>query len=150
MTPLTGRFAADFPRWSPDQLFRLAADIERYPDFIPWCKSARVLSEDGTERMVDNHFGIGPLDMHFLSRTVTRAPDSLDIAAADGPFQDFRLIWRFLPAATGCRVEADYQIAFRSPMLHGLAGIAIHEVERRVLKRFEERAAEVYGGGQPG
>lgn len=149
MKPLSGRFAADFPRWSPGQMFRLAADIERYPAFIPWCKSARVLSEDGVERVVDNHFGIGPVDMRFLSRAVTRAPDSLDIIAADGPFENFRLIWRFTAATTGCRVEADYEIAFRSPMLHGLAGIVIHEVERRVLRRFEERAAEVYGGGQP-
>jgi len=150
MKPLTGRFAADFPNWSHEQMFRLAADIERYPDFIPWCKSARVLSEDGTERVVDNHFGIGLAEMRFLSRAVTLAPDSLDIAAIDGPFESFRLIWRFAPAETGCRIEADYQVAFRSPMLQGLASLAIHEVERRVLRRFEERAAEVYGGIQPG
>lgn len=150
MKALNGHVSADFPGRSPDQLFRLAADIERYPDFIPWCKSTRVLCVDGAEQVVDNHFGIGPIDMHFLSRAVARAPDRLDIAAVDGPFTSFRLIWHFAAQESGCRVEAEYSLAFRSPMLQGLARLAIREVERRVMARFAQRAAEVYGAVQAG
>lgn len=148
MTALAGCFAADFPRWSCDQMFRLAADIERYPEFIPWCKSARVLSEDGGERVVDNHFGAGPVDMHFLTRSVAAQPHRLDIVASDGPFRSFRLIWTFTPApgtGDGCRIEAEYELSLRSPILQGLARLMIGEVERRLLRNFEQRAAALYG-----
>lgn len=150
MTPLAGRLVAEFPGRTPDELFRLAADIEGYPAFIPWCRSARVLREDGDERLVDNHFALGPAEMHFLSRAVARRPERLDIAAADGPFRSFRLIWQFQPIPGGCRVAAEYRVVFRSPLLQGLARLAVHEIERRVLKHFRARAAEVYGGAPAG
>lgn len=147
MTPLCGRFAADLPHWSCDQLFRLAADIERYPEFISWCTSIRVLSEDDGTRCVDNHFGAGPVDLHFQSRAVADPPHRLDITADDGPFHQFRLTWRFSPgAAGGCRIAADYEIAFRSPLVQGLARLSLAEVERRILRKFEERATALYGG----
>lgn len=141
---LTGRFTADFP-WSCAQLFALADDIERYPEFISWCKSARVLSEDGSGRVVDNHFGAGPVDLHFASRAVADPPHRLDITAADGPFRRFRLTWTFTREGAGCRVAAEYEVAFRSPMTQALAHFAIAEVERRVMRKFAERAEAVYG-----
>ncbi|MBT3703754.1 MAG: type II toxin-antitoxin system RatA family toxin, partial [Alphaproteobacteria bacterium] len=33
--------------YSPEQLFALVADVERYPEFLPWCVGARVRSNDG-------------------------------------------------------------------------------------------------------
>ena len=31
-----------FMPYSPEQLYALVADIEKYPDFLPWCVGARV------------------------------------------------------------------------------------------------------------
>ncbi|CAA7624460.1 type II toxin-antitoxin system RatA family toxin [Magnetospirillum sp. UT-4] len=146
MPELAGRFAAEFPRHSREQLFALADDIESYPAFIPWCRSARVVSQAGAERAVDNHFGAGPVDLSFRTRAIAAPPDSLEIASEDGPFRRFHLVWRFLDrAGGGCRVEAEYRLAFRSPMLQALARLAVHEAERRIVARFRDRAAALYG-----
>lgn len=143
---LRGAFSAEFPRWSCEQLFALATDVESYPRFIPWCKSARVLSEEGCSREVVNHFGAGPAELTFRTRAVSTAPERLEIMSADGPFRRFALTWSFAPMeGGGCTVRADYVIDFRSSVLQGLAHLTIREVERRIVRKFRDRAAEMYG-----
>ncbi|MCA1908729.1 MAG: type II toxin-antitoxin system RatA family toxin [Magnetospirillum sp.] len=138
---LRGRFAADFPGLAASQLFAIASDIESYPRFIPWCRSARVLAADGAVRRVDNHFGAGPVDMRFVTRAEADEPRALSITSDDGPFRSFRLDWRF---ADG-HVEADYSIALRSPLLQGLAVFAMPEVERRIVSQFRQRVEALHG-----
>ncbi|MGE5516490.1 MAG: type II toxin-antitoxin system RatA family toxin [Bacteroidota bacterium] len=148
MLPVTGRVAAEFPTYTVEQMFALAADIERYPQFIPWCRDARVVARDGDVWQVDNHFGAGPLDAGFRTRAHASAPHRLEITADQAPFRSFRLEWRFeaLPAG-GCRVVAEYDVVLRSPLLHGLARVAMPEASRKIIHRFQERAATLYGRG---
>lgn len=146
MSAVTGRLAAAFPGYSAAQLFALAADIESYPHFIPWCRRARILVRDGDVWQVDNHFGAGPVDAGFRTRAVVTPPDRLEITSDQAPFRAFRLLWRFadLPEG-GCRVEAEYELSLRSPLLHGLARLAMPEASRKIMDRFRHRAAELYG-----
>jgi coenzyme Q-binding protein COQ10 len=147
MRPLAGGLAADFPGTDCARLFDLAADIESYPRFIPWCRSARVLSRDGGAWEVDNHFGAGPVDVRFRSRAVPDPPGRLEITSADGPFRSFRLVWTFAAlAGGGCRVAADYAVEFHSPLLRLLAGLGAHEAGRQVMDTFRARARTIYGG----
>lgn len=150
MSAVTGQVAADFPEFTSEQMFALAVDIERYPAFIPWCRRACILSRDGAVLEVDNHFGAGPLDAGFRTRAVAQPPHRLEITADQPPFRHFRLVWRFEPAAGGgCRVVAEYDLALRSPLLHGLARIAMPEASRKIVRRFHDRAVELYGGRRP-
>ncbi|HLO75528.1 MAG TPA: type II toxin-antitoxin system RatA family toxin [Magnetospirillum sp.] len=146
MQPVAGRVAADFPDLGPERLFALAADIEAYPHFIPWCRRARILSRDGEVWRVDNHFGAGPLDAGFETRALVQPSHRIEITTDQAPFQDFRLTWTFeaLPEGGG-RVVAEYQVTLRSPLLHGLAHFAMAEAARKIVARFRERAAELYG-----
>ena len=146
MGPATGRFTADFPAYAPAQMFALAADIERYPEFIPWCRQARVLSRDGGALEVENHFGAGPIDAAFRTRAFAEPPHTLTITTADAPFRRFELAWRFEQWGAGCRVVAEYALELRSPVVQVLARLALPEAERKVVRRFRERAAEIYGG----
>lgn len=147
MRPLAGAVSADFPDSDRARLFELAADIESYPGFIPWCRSARVLSRDGAVWEVDNHFGAGPVDVTFRSRAVPTPPERLEITSTDGPFRRFRLVWTFTPLpGGGCRVAADYAIEFRSPLLGLLGGLGAAEVARQTMARFRARAKSIHGG----
>ncbi len=33
--------------YTPDQLFQLVADVEHYPEFLPWCVASRIRKRDG-------------------------------------------------------------------------------------------------------
>lgn len=146
MPAIAGRFAADFPTYDCQQLFTLAADIERYPAFIPWCRHAEIVRRDGPMVWVDNHFGAGPVDVTFRTRAVATEPHRLEITSAEAPFSAFRLVWNFSPLSqSGCRVAAEYSMVLRAPLLHSLARFAMPEAERKIMRRFKDRAAALYG-----
>jgi len=141
-----GGFSADFPRYDRARMFDLAADIESYPQFIPWCRHTRILARSEAGWDVDNLFGLGPIEVRFRSRAVPVAPERLEITASGAPFHRFRLLWTFaaLPAG-GTRVEAEYAIDFRSPALQLAARLGGREIERRVLHSFQAQARRRYG-----
>ncbi len=144
MSVVAGAWVVDFPHLDRARLFAVAADIESYPRFIPWCRLARIRQRDGNRMEVDNLFGAGPIQARFRSHAEFDPPNRLDITSRDGPFRHFHLTWRFLAlGAEGCRVEADYRMELRSGLLQSLAQVSMTEIERRVVQRFKERVRAV-------
>jgi hypothetical protein len=47
--------------YSPEQLFDLAADVERYPRFLPWWIAARVKTREGNVYYTDQDLAFGPI-----------------------------------------------------------------------------------------
>ncbi|MFZ8428664.1 SRPBCC family protein, partial [Staphylococcus aureus] len=47
------RLHTHFLPYTPDQLYDLVADVGKYPEFLPWCMAARVLSQSETEIVAD-------------------------------------------------------------------------------------------------
>lgn len=143
---VVGHWRTDFARCTPEQLFALAADIESYPRFVPWCIATRILARHPGHWRCDNVFGKGPIRLRFHSRAEFDPPGGIAITSSDGPFRDFRLDWQFLPlAGGGSRVQAAFRIAFRSDLLGLLARISVAEVERRIVAAFRARAEALYG-----
>lgn len=151
MSPLAGRLRADFPIFTPAQMFALATDIESYPSFLPWCRHARIVARDPAGWLVENHFGAGPLDAGFRTRAMLDPPHRLEIVTDEPPFKQFRLVWSFasLPPA-GCRVTLEYVADLRAPLLQTLARLAAPEMEHQILRRFRDRARLLYGSRNTG
>ncbi|MFD2235798.1 type II toxin-antitoxin system RatA family toxin [Phaeospirillum tilakii] len=145
MSALTGRWRLDLPGQDCERMFAIAVDIESYPRFLPFCRAARIRRREGNALDVDNQFGAGPIQARFPTRAEFERPHRLEITSRAAPFRLFRLTWLFTPLPGGCRVEARYHIELRSPLLHGLARLAMPEVEPTVLAAFRRRVAELYG-----
>lgn len=135
------RFEVFFPRHSPEDLFALADEIEAYPQFVPACRAARVLSREGTWRRVENVFGFGALRFVFVSEARADPPREIVVESQDGPIRDFHLLWRFAPRGEGCLLTCDLTLELKSRLLDALAVLAAPEFERRVVAGFERRAA---------
>ncbi|MCW2285956.1 coenzyme Q-binding protein COQ10 [Rhodoblastus acidophilus] len=142
---LKRRILRFYPRYSPEQLFGLASDIESYPSFVPGCRAARIVARDGGRLRVENVFGFGPLRHVFETRAELKPPGELVIVSRDGPWRCFSMIWRFLPERAGCRLSCDVALDFESHMLNLVASVGAAEVERQVLAAFEQRAAKLFG-----
>jgi len=142
---LRRRVSRFYPRYSPEQLFGLAADIESYPAFVPGCRAARILARDGDRLQVENVFGFGPLRHPFETRAELKPPGELVIVSRDGPWRHFSMSWRFWSERAGCRLSCEVTLDFESHMLNLVASVAAVEVERQVLAAFEHRAAKLFG-----
>jgi len=135
--------------YTPKQLYDLVADIERYPEFLPWCVGARVRERHDNLIVADLVIGFRMFRERFTSR-VTLLPDDpegprIDTAYADGPFKYLTNRWLFRLHDRGCEIDFFVDFEFRSRLLQMTIEILFGEAVRRMVRAFEMRAAALYG-----
>jgi coenzyme Q-binding protein COQ10 len=135
--------------YTPEQMFRLVADIERYPEFLPWCVAARIRRREGDVIYADLMIGFKLVRERFTSKvTLDAASGRIDVQYTDGPFHYLNNHWIFVPppdAGRGCMVDFFVDFEFRSKTLQKIMGVLFNEAVRRMVHAFEERAAKLYG-----
>ena len=139
---------------SASDMFELVADVERYPEFVPLCRSLRVRKRSaeagGREVIVaDMTVAYKLIYETFTSRvTLDRAEREILVEYLEGPFRKMNNRWRFHPAGQGaCDVEFFISYEFRSRTLGLLMGAMFDAAFRRFAVAFERRADQVYGAG---
>ncbi|MEI6557332.1 MAG: type II toxin-antitoxin system RatA family toxin [Rhodospirillaceae bacterium] len=138
-----------FLPYTPDQMFRLVADIERYPEFLPWCIGARVRRRDGSTTYADLMIGFKMVRERFTSRVVLVPPGRIDVNFAEGPFQYLASHWIFEAAPGGCLVDFFVDFEFKSKVLQKIITALFSEAVRRMVSAFESRAQTLYGPVPP-
>ena len=140
---------------SPEQMFALVADVEKYPQVLPLCEGLtvrrRTPREGGGEVLLaDMSVGYKAIRETFTSR-VTLDPDNLKILVeyVDGPFRYLENRWTFRPGDRGCEVGFFISYEFASRMLGLLMGAMFDKAFRKFAEAFERRADVVYGRGAP-
>jgi len=129
-----------------EQVFDLVADVDRYPEFLPWCIGARVRRPEPTVIDADLIIGFKMIRERYSSRVVLDRPRRIDVVyGEEGPFRHLENHWIFQPTETGCIVEFYLDFEFRSRMLQRLIGVLFHEAVRRMVGAFEARAKRLYG-----
>lgn len=138
-----------FP-YPPAAIFDMVADVERYPEFLPWCVGARVLKREEGAFTAEVLVGFKMIRERYTSRVVLARPDRIDVQYLSGPFQKLDNRWRFTSVPEGCRVEFHLSFEFRSRVLQRLIGVLFNEAVRRMVAAFEARARHLYGRPQAG
>jgi coenzyme Q-binding protein COQ10 len=135
--------------YTPQQLYALVADVERYPEFLPWAAACRIQRRQGALIWADLIIGFKMIRERFTSR-IALDPEGLriDVAYVDGPFKHLSNRWVFEPHPEGCMVDFAVDFAFRSPMLDRMIGALFHEAVRRMVQAFEGRAYSLYSQAQ--
>ena len=83
--------------YSQRQLFDLVADVERYPEFLPWCYAARITKRDGDVFYADLVIGFKVFRERFSSKVTLNRWDSVDVRYLKGPMRYLNNHWRFIP-----------------------------------------------------
>jgi len=137
--------------YTPQQLFDLVADVDRYSEFLPWCVASRVNSRKGDVIHADLVIGFNMFREKFTSEVTLTAPERIDVKYAHGPFKYLNNHWRFIPEAGGAHTTIDFYVdfEFRSRLLQGLIGAVFNEAVQRMVRAFEKRAHEIYGDENP-
>lgn len=132
--------------FTPEQMFDLVADIEKYPEFLPWCVGLRLLSRDENRITADLMVGYKMIRETFTSEVALYRPDRIDVTYKDGPFRHLLNEWEFLPdGAGGTIVDFAIEFEFRNHFLERMMGFFFDEAVMRMVTSFKERAYEIYG-----
>jgi coenzyme Q-binding protein COQ10 len=136
-------------RHTPDEMFDLVADVERYPEFLPLCQSLVVRSrreKDGKTLLIaDMTVAYKMIRETFTSQVLLKpAERQIDVKYVDGPFRYLENRWTFAPHPDGCEVRFFIDYEFKSRTLGLLMGSMFDYAFRRFATAFEERAEKVY------
>ncbi len=134
-----------FLPYTPEQVFDLVADIERYPEFLPWCVGARIRERRDNIILGDLLIGWRMVREKFTSRVTLNRPGRIDVEYAEGPFRYLRNHWVLERQPGGCLVDFYVDFEFRSRMLQGVISALFNEAVKRMVSAFEKRAKELYG-----
>lgn len=135
-----------------DKMFRLVADVEQYPEFVPLCQDLHVRGrkelEDGRSVLVaDMTVAYKLFRETFTSRVELRpAERTILVEYLDGPFKHLENKWTFEEAGEGsCTVGFYIAYEFKSRTLGSLMGVMFDKAFRKFSSAFEARADQVYG-----
>ena len=133
--------------YTPEQLFDLVADVERYPEFLPWCVGARIKSRKENELLADLVIGFKMIRERFTSLVKLDRPGlRIDVKYTEGPFRYLDNHWKFVRESDGrTRLDFFVDFEFKSLILQKIIGALFNEAVRRMVAAFEARAKQLYG-----
>ncbi len=133
------------------QMFDLVADIEKYPEFLPWVDAMRVRNSDLTNgtgtSAADMIVGFKVFKERFGSR-VEQDRTALTIVShyLDGPFKHLENSWVFEPLPEGgCNVHVKTEYEFKNRLLQMAATQFVDYAFLQLSDAFVERANKIYG-----
>ncbi|MFQ5764657.1 MAG: type II toxin-antitoxin system RatA family toxin, partial [Rhodospirillales bacterium] len=133
-----------------EQMFDLVIDIERYPEFLPWCLATRIRERDGDTSISDMVIGFKVFREKFTTKVIARAPDRIDVSYSHGPFKYLNNHWIFEPVSQDggddhCLIDFYVDFEFRSKVMQAAIGAVFNEAVQRMISAFEKRADQLYG-----
>ena len=124
-----------------DHIFELVADVERYPEFLPFWRKAHIYRHRGEAiYFTEQEIGLGLLQGYFRTRTELIRPSQIEVTSQDGLFRNFNILWKFGDTAKGCQVVISLTWEVRSLLMQRAIDFVLPETARKMVDAFENRA----------
>ncbi len=133
-------------RFSPEQIFALVKDVPSYPQFIPWCKGARILEyESENVFLAELVIGFKGITERYTSRVTLTPHSAIRAEMVKGPFHHLINEWELVPQADGgTEIRLMLDFAFSSKLLDSLIGGVFGRASNKMISAFRQRANDLY------
>lgn len=132
--------------YSAEQMFKLVDDVERYPEFLPWCGGTEVNQQDDSIVHATVKINYHHVKHSFSTENKRNPPQLIEMTLLDGPFDHLDGHWRFISLADdACKIEFRLHYTFSHKILEKLVGPVFHMIANSFVESFIERADAVYG-----
>lgn len=131
--------------YTPEEMYALVNDFKSYPQFMPWCERAWVVSEE--DNVVRAGLAVRKGAVHYSFETENRGqpPHRIDVALASGPFRRLAGAWQFHPTALGTRVVFHLEFEFENRLVGTALAPVFKLMTSSLVASFRKRAEVVYG-----
>jgi ribosome-associated toxin RatA of RatAB toxin-antitoxin module len=128
---------------APARMYQLINDIERYPEFVPGCVAARVVSRKGNEMVATLNIRRGPLRAEFTTRNLLEPDKRVLMQFVSGPFRVLEGLWTLTPLGDlGCRVELEMRFEFANRVAGALFEPLFLDTAASLVDAFVQRARD--------
>lgn len=133
-----------------EKIYALVMDIEKYPEFLPWCKQAKIIQEISTQNLhADLLINFKSFFEKYRSNVSHGKSGAhtyfVDVVAIEGPFKKLVNQWTFHDLENGkCEVKFFIDFEFNSFLLSKLISPIFEKAAEKMMEAFEKRAEKLY------
>lgn len=132
--------------YSAHEMFALVADIAAYPQFLPWCGGARIVSANEDEVIAAIDIAYGGVHKTFTTRNLLQRDKTMELRLMEGPFSQLQGFWRFAALdERACRISLDLEFEISNKLLGAMLGRVFATVAGDMVEGFHRRAQQLYG-----
>lgn len=130
--------------YTPERMYQLVDDVDSYPEFLPWCESARVDSRQ--DDLVEATLGFKQVGFKgdFTTRNELTPTSRIDMELLDGPFDQLKGHWAFEEHPKGCAVTLFLRYRFDNPLAGFMFATVVETIAGELIAAFASRADKVY------
>ena len=129
--------------FSPEQMFDLVIDVERYPQFLPWVTGAELHQRSDNDLLASMEMQRSGVRERFTTRNEFDRPAYMTMRLVEGPFRLLEGRWTFTPIGTaGTRVELEMRFEFANPLVSMLFGKSFEQSCGQLIDAFVSRARQ--------
>lgn len=129
-----------------EQMFDLVNDVERYPEFLPWCSGSTLIESTDTTMQATLRVAKAGLKYSFTTRNEMQRPEVIRIALVEGPFSSLTGEWTFkVLSDEACKVSLNMQFDFSGKLANLAMGKVFNQMAVTMVDAFVSRADQVYG-----
>lgn len=127
-------------------LYALVERIEDYPQFLPWCREARVHERSAARTVATLTVGLKGLRYAFTTENANLPPSAIDLRLREGPFRHFAAHWRFTPLGErAARIDFSMEYEFAGRVISRALGPLFETIADTMVEAFKRRADELHG-----
>ena len=132
-----------------DQLIKMVLDIEKYPEFVPWCIEGKIYDKNVSEDLItfngDLKVGKSLLNETFSSHvSYFKEKDKVIVTNLDGPLKHLKNEWFFKEVNNATQLEFFIDFELKNPILNSIMKKSFELGLNKIAKSFEERAMKLY------
>ncbi len=134
---------------SKENLIKMVLDIEKYPEFVPWCLNSKIYSinkkGDLIEIIADLTIGKSFFNETYKSFvTYNKSTSSINVTNMEGPLKHLENKWFFKQKNKCSEVEFHVNFELKNKILNMLMIKSFDIGLKKIANAFEKRAIDLF------
>ena len=134
---------------SKENLIKMVLDIEKYPEFVPWCIDGKIYTKNDkgnkVEITADLTIGKSFFNETFKSFVIyEKSTDSIHVTNMSGPLKHLENKWFFKQIGENSEVDFHVDFELKNKILNMLMNKSFNIGLEKIANAFEKRAADLF------
>ena len=132
-----------------NQLIEMVLDIEKYPEFVPWCLDGKIYEKKETDDLIEIKADL-KVGKKFLNQTYTsfvlfdKNLDKIIVNNLDGPLKHLKNEWTFKQINNSTQLTFIIDFELKNPLFNSIMKKSFELGLNKIARAFEQRAVDLY------
>ena len=131
-----------------ETIYNVIANIEDYPNFLPWCIGARIIDTKNDSDFIIQKAELMISFKSFRERFVSEVKLdknnwTINIVSNKKPFKLLEGRWIIIEKKESCEVSFELQFELKSVILEKIIGLVFFQSVKSIVKAFEEQCLKI-------